>query len=54
MFIAIIYVVLWVLMVLAALAPDAAYPSAVKGRWVLALVLFGILGYVIFNSQIHR
>lgn len=54
MFIAIIYVVLWILMVLAALAPDATYPNAVKGRWVLVLVLFGIIGYTLFNGQFHR
>ena len=54
MFIAIIYVVLWILMVLAALVPDWTYPSAVRGRWILALILFGIIGYFLFNGQFHR
>ena len=54
MFFAIIYVVLWILMVLAALAPDATYPNAVKGRWILALILFGIIGYFLFKDQMHR
>jgi len=53
MFFAIIYVVLWILMVLAALASDSDYPKAPKGRWVLALVLFGIIGYFLFNGQFH-
>ena len=53
-FLAIVYVVLWILMALAAFVPAAQYPYATKGGWVIAVVLFGIIGYMMFNDQIRH
>lgn len=49
-------ILFWVLLILAFIGcfvPDNAFPFIGRGRWVVALILFAILGLRIFGGFVH-
>lgn len=47
-------IVFWVLLILwavGAFIPDTAGPYIGRGRWMIALIEFAILGYFVFNGS---
>jgi hypothetical protein len=49
----VLVVIYWVLLLfclIAALVPDAMSPYIGRGRWVIALVLFAIIGIALFGN----
>lgn len=46
-------VLFWILLILCmigAFIPDTAWPFIGRGRWVIALILFAILGIAVFGN----
>lgn len=49
----VLQILFWILLILAAIGaitPDATSPHLNRGRWIIALILIGILGFVAFGG----
>ena len=52
----ILQILFWILLILSAIgifAPDT-YPNIHRGRFVVTLILLGILGYFVLNNPLHK
>lgn len=46
----VLFWILLILAVIAALVPDAVSPYVGRGRWIIALILIGLLGWRVFGD----
>jgi hypothetical protein len=53
----VLQVLFWILLILtaiAALVPDAAWPYLPRARWIIVLILIGILGLRVFGDPVYH
>lgn len=50
MFWQILFWILFVLLVIGALVPDATVPGGTRSRWIIVLILLGLLGWAVYGG----
>lgn len=54
MFLTILFWILFILCAIGAFVPDANFPGGSRSRWVIMLILIGVLGYAVFGNVLNK